>query len=385
MIRSQNVYNNRFEHDGLAFIGDEHAGQLENVTIEKKDVLLNITGDSVARVCQVPDNILPARVNQHVAIVRPHRDKLDPTYLRYYLTSPVMQSCMLGLAAVGATRNALTKGMIESFEIAAPAITDQRAIAKILSDLDEKIELNHQMNKSLEHIAQAIFKRWFVDFEFPDDRGRPYKSSGGKMVDSELGEIPEGWEVKKLGEIGELKNGINYSREEDGDTEFSIINVRNLVAHNFILESTLDKIRIDSEKAKDYLLKEGDIVIARSASPGETIFIFQNFKNLVYSGFSIRYRPNNLILANYLFNKLQSLKDSMSNISDGTTLKNINQETLKSILFIIPSNGILKEYNLQTNKLFNKTMSIMNESLTLSQIRDSLLPRLMSGKIKVSK
>ena len=105
LIRSQNVYNDGFHHEGLAFIGEHHADQLQNVEVFEKDVLLNITGDSVARICQVAPDVLPARVNQHVAIIRPDSVNLDPGYLRYYLTSPEMQTMLLSWAGSGGTRN----------------------------------------------------------------------------------------------------------------------------------------------------------------------------------------------------------------------------------------------------------------------------------------
>ena len=109
LIRSQNIYNAGFTRDGLAFISDEQAEALRNVEVLPDDVLLNITGDSVARVCQVDVAVLPARVNQHVAIVRPDPDTLDPGYLRYYLASPAVQAMLLSWAGSGGTRNALTK------------------------------------------------------------------------------------------------------------------------------------------------------------------------------------------------------------------------------------------------------------------------------------
>ena len=133
LIRSQNVYNDGFHHEGLAFIGEHHATQLQNVEVLEKDILLNITGDSVARICQVTRDILPARVNQHVAIIRPDPINLDPGYLRYYLTSPEMQTMLLSWAGSGGTRNALTKGMIESLEIRLPPIPEQQTIAHVLN------------------------------------------------------------------------------------------------------------------------------------------------------------------------------------------------------------------------------------------------------------
>ena len=132
LIRSQNIHNHGFRHEGLAFIAEEHANMLRNVEVLAEDVLLNITGDSVARVCQVAPDVLPARVNQHVAIIRPDVVKLDPTYLRYFLVCPEIQAVLLSWAGSGGTRNALTKEMIESFEVPTPPLPEQRAIAHIL-------------------------------------------------------------------------------------------------------------------------------------------------------------------------------------------------------------------------------------------------------------
>ena len=166
LIRSQNVHNSRFAYDGLAFITEWQSAELNNVEVLLDDVLLNITGDSVARVCQVPSNVLPGRVNQHVAIIRPDPSKLSARFLRYFLVSPKTQTLLLSWAGSGGTRNALTKGMIESLEIYAPSdVDEQRAIAHILGTLDDKIELNRRMNGTLEAMARALFKSWFVDFD----------------------------------------------------------------------------------------------------------------------------------------------------------------------------------------------------------------------------
>ncbi len=165
LIRSQNVYNDGFRREGLAFISDHHADELRSVEVFEDDVLLNITGDSVARACQVAPDVLPSRVNQHVAIIRPDAINLDSGYLRYYLVSSEMQTVLLSWAGSGGTRNALTKGMIESLEVTLPPLSQQRTIAHILGTLDDKIELNRQINETLEEMARALFRSWFVDFD----------------------------------------------------------------------------------------------------------------------------------------------------------------------------------------------------------------------------
>lgn len=165
LIRSQNVYNEGFNASGLAFISPDQAKLLDSVTVEANDILINITGDSVARVCLAPSWVLPARVNQHVAIIRTKPDRFDSHYLRYVLISPSQQERLHSLAAVGATRNALTKGMLESLELPRPPLHFQRACAGVLASLDDRIDLLRQTNITLEAIAQTLFKSWFVDFD----------------------------------------------------------------------------------------------------------------------------------------------------------------------------------------------------------------------------
>src|SRR3989338_6785615 len=203
------------------------------------------------------------------------------------------------------------------------------------------------------------------------------------MVDSELGKIPKWWGVKELGDYGTFKNGINYLRNETGDTEFFIANVRDIANNKLLLKESLDKIKIDFKKAKDYLLDDRDILIARSASPGEVSLVLGNLEKVIYSGFSIRYRLN--IPSNYLYILLiiQRLKENLSNFSVGTTLQSVNQETLKNMKFVLPSNETLDKFNKIIGQILEKTYSNLIQSSNLYQIRDSLLPRLMSGKIRV--
>ena len=160
LIRSQNVLDFSFSKSGLAYINEMQAEKLNNVEVYEKDVLLNITGDSVARVCIVPNNVLPARVNQHVAIIRGN-EKVDYRYLLYYLQ--YIKPQLLSLSQGGATRNALTKKMIEELEIKMPSKGTQKEIVSILYTLDTKIALNRRINDNLEQQAQALFKSWFVE------------------------------------------------------------------------------------------------------------------------------------------------------------------------------------------------------------------------------
>ncbi len=147
LIRSQNVLDFVFSHDGLAHINEQQADKLSNVEVKPQDILLNITGDSVARACAVDVRVLPARVNQHVAIIRPDEDKVLSSYILFFLQ--MIKPYLLQIAAGGATRNALTKSMIKNLEIDVPDILSQKKIVAVLDDIQEKIRENKEINKNL--------------------------------------------------------------------------------------------------------------------------------------------------------------------------------------------------------------------------------------------
>ena len=217
-IRSQNVYNLSFDYNGLTHITEEAANKLKGVTVFDEDILLNITGDSVARTCIVPNDVLPARVNQHVAIVRVDRKKMNARFLNYYLASPRMQSFMLSLAVgKGASRNAMTKQMIENFEVPSPPLDTQQRIATILSRYDSLIENYQKQIKLLEESAQRLYKEWFIDLRFPGHENT-------KIVDG----VPEGWEKKKIKDLVDLKSGYAFKSSafvEKG--KYKIVTIKN--------------------------------------------------------------------------------------------------------------------------------------------------------------
>lgn len=160
IIRSQNIHDWVFQPDGLAFLDDEQAESLSNVEVRSNDVLLNITGDSVARACIVPSERMPARVNQHVAIVRAGKE-INPTYLLASLQSK--KTMLLSLASSGATRNALTKRMIENLDIDLPSREIQDSIAQVLDSIQYKITLNNRLNDYLANLCETIASRYCND------------------------------------------------------------------------------------------------------------------------------------------------------------------------------------------------------------------------------
>lgn len=379
VLKIKNVKAGRVVLDDLSYVDHTTMPQKQKYGVKKDDLLITMSGNRidgssdtwVGKVAQFKHDGTYL-INQRIGILRSKSQEFNSSYCAYSLASYDYQLHFINMATSSGGQANISPEMILSTVVKLPSYKEQNVIAKILSDLDAKIELNRQMNKTLESIAQAIFKRWFVDFEFPG-----YEKA--KFVNG----LPQGWKVNNLGENGTFKNGINYLRDEIGDTDFFIANVRDIANNKLLLKDSLDKIQINLNKAKEYLLQEKDILIARSASPGEISLVLGNLDKVIYSGFSIRYRLNNPSIYLYIFHIMQGLKKNLQNYSIGTTLQSVNQETLKNMRFILPSDETLKEFNRISEQILDKTLNNLLQNRELSQIRDSLLPRLMSGQIRV--
>ena len=369
LIRSQNVLDFTFSLDGLAFINDEQASKLDGVEIYKGDVLLNITGDSVARCCIVPDSVLPARVNQHVSIVRGDKTKVLNEYILYYLQ--YKKQLLLSLSQGGATRNALTKGMIEEFRILLPSIDEQSKIVSILKSLDDKIENNRKRNENLGQQAQALFKSWFVDFE-------PFRDQ--PFVESELGMIPEGWRVEELGKLIETTSGGTPSRKIDNYyNNGSIYWVKSKeLLDNFIInsEEKITDVAIKESSAK--LLPSHSVLIAMYGATVGAIGI--TTKPMACNQAICALLPNQLLPYTFLYLFAKFSKIYLQNKAVGSAQQNISQIIIKSLKVSYNSNAI-KRFNSIVEPLLTIIEKNAFESHRLSLLRDTLLPKLMSGEI----
>lgn len=353
LIRSQNVLDFAFSKDGLASINDEQANKLKNVEIIQGDVLLNITGDSVARCCIVPSEILPARVNQHVAIIRPRKEKLDNHYLLYYLQHYKRQ--LLQIASAGATRNAITKAMIENLILPCPkSLDDQRRIASILSSLDRKIELNNKINADLEEMAQAIFKNWFVDFE-------PFKD--GKFVDSELGMIPEGWKVGRLGELCNFKRGKNLLTKNAIDEGVPVVagGLEPSCYHN-VANTGAPVITVSGSGANAGFMRMYHVPVWAS----DCSFIDISCENFYFV---------------YCFLKVNS--KLLKHAQTGAVQPHVKPSDIHDFELVIPDKESIYDFQDKVKPFFDRIASLQKENSRLSLLRDTLLPRLMSGELEV--
>jgi type I restriction enzyme S subunit len=317
----------------------------------------------------------------------PTINEIEKRYLYYFLKNQTIYNFLMN-GQSSSTMPAITFGMMYDVDILLPEIVVQQKIASILSALDSKIELNNSINTELEAMAKTLYDYWFVQFDFPDENGKPYKTSGGKMVWNEelKREIPEGWEVKLLGDLGNFKNGVNYDPSNPGEIACPIINVRNISASSYFLKNEdLDIIYLKESDVRKYAVHEGSIIIARSGIPGATRLISDIAENTLYCGFAIHYELKNLKNKIPIFFYLKSIEQQIQNGSGGTILKNVNQGTLNALLFALPiDNSITIRFNELIQPIFSKINLIQLENQKLTELRDWLLPMLMNGQVKVN-
>jgi type I restriction enzyme, S subunit len=365
LIRSQNVYDYTFEKEGLVFIGEEHAEKLKNATVEENDILLNITGDSVGRCCIVPNDILPARVNQHVAIIRTNAEN-NPKYLMYYLNNPVNKERLLNQVH-GGTRKALTKGIIEEFEVEIPSLKKQNEIVSILDSLDEKIKLNLKMNETLQEIAMTLYKHWFVDFG-------PFQD--GEFVESELGIIPKGWKVSSLKEFANILMG------QSPKSEFYNQEKKGLPFHqgvkDFGARFPVHTVYCTQELR---IANKGDILLSVRAPVGR--INIANNKLVIGRGLSALHAKsghNSFLL--YTLKRIFAFEDQYGS---GTVFNSINKKDIEQLKFIQPPQEVLDNFEKHVSKFDSLIESNTKEIEELQELRDYLLPRLLSGEIDLSK
>lgn len=309
---------------------------------------------------------VPMTTNQACCNLTINDEVADYEFVYYSLKNDY--TTLASLANGGAQQN-LNAQIIKDYVLKMPSLADQRRIASILSSLDRKIELNNKINADLEEMAQAIFKNWFVDFE-------PFKD--GKFVDSELGMIPEGWKVGTLGDI--TKNKSAKVKERNDVKVLSPVTTGELV----LSEEYFTKQVFSSSIAKYKIVNKGNFAYnparVNIGSLGRNEFDFDGCVSPVYVVFSVLDGYENYF---DLFRKTDFFKDSVASLAIGGVRQSLSYDDLSSIEVIIPSENAVEEFNNLYNQMKKTIKANKLENSRLSLLRDTLLPRLMSGELEV--
>lgn len=351
LIRSQNVLDFAFIYDGLAHINEQQAEKLNNVIVESGDVLLNITGDSVARVCMVEDEVLPARVNQHVAIVRANKELVLGSYLLYFLQ--LSKPYLLQLAAGGATRNALTKGMIEDLEIEIPYIQEQKRIVSLIDEIQRKIRVNEEINDNLEQQAVAIYSNIIID------------------------NADDSWSTGVLSDIAEIKMGQSPKGDTYNEEGIGTVFFQGRAEFGFRFP-TCRLFTTDPKR----MAQANDALMSVRAPVGDINVAYEDC--CIGRGLSsIRSKDSH---QSFVLYTMLALREELNVFNgEGTVFGSINRDALNSMPISIPPKAVMDKFEEIVAPMDATIRNNYDEICRLEAIRDSILPRLMSGELDISR
>ena len=285
----------------------------------------------------------------------------------------------------GTTIPSLRTETLYKIDIDLPKKNIQKKVVNLLNTIDEKIENNQKIIANLEKLSQTLFKHWFVDFEFPDKNGNPYKSSDGEMVDSELGEIPKGWRVETLEKLGSIVGGGTPSKKNKEYytnngipwiTPKDLSKNRNIyISHG---ENDISELGLNKSSAK--LLEKNSVLFSSRAPIGYIainnipVTTNQGFKSIV---------PNEEMNPYFIYFILKNITPLIEQTASGSTFKEISAKGLKSIKIVFPSIELIEHYGNIVKKYFEEINFLENQNIKLIELRDTLLPKLMSGEIEI--
>ena len=299
----------------------------------------------------------------------------DSVYLYYLLSQDTFFDHVMS-GAKGCKMPRGDKNQIMRWEVDLPDIKEQKRIGQMLKSIDDKILLNNQINHNLEEQAQAIYKSWFVDFE-------PFKN--GKFIESELGLIPEGWKIGKINDVINLLSGFPFKSsdfQENGD--YQLITIKG-VQDGYLDVTSADMLSSLPSKMPQYcILNIGDILISLTGNVGRICIVDR--KNLLLNQRVAILSPKNIRDSFYVYTmfRSESMKNELIHIARGTAQLNLSPIETGEKLTVIPPDSILEAFAKVGKGTFNQYISLKMENIRLMEIRDSLLPKLMSGELKIN-
>lgn len=352
ILNGSNLQGFKLQEDSFGYLTKEKADSLKKCNAHRGDIIVTHRG-TLGQIVYVPVNSKYDRyvISQSQFRFRCKADLVDVQYLVYYFHTREGQYKILANASqVGVPALARATSTFRLIDIKLPPLATQRRIASILSSLDRKIELNNKINADLEEMAQAIFKNWFVDFE-------PFKD--GKFVDSELGMIPEGWKVGCLGDLITIKYGKDHKKLEDG---------------TFPVYGSGGFMRF----VNSWLYNGESVLIPRKGTLDNIMYVSEKFWTVDTMFFSV---PKMDYVMKYVYNYIKRF--DFSKMNEGTSVPSNTAARLNKMQILIPTHEVLEMYDETLCPIYNKRKMNDKESRTLSTLRDTLLPRLMSGELEV--
>lgn len=392
IINATSLQDKLINWDICGYITQERYDESPEIQLEENDILISKDG-TLGKIGYVKKLDKPSTVASGVFVLRNTcKDKVNTDYLYHILKSSIFKDFITKRKASGSTINHLYQRDLVQFEIDLPSLDIQEKVANLLSSFDSKIELNNKISNELEAMAKTLYDYWFVQFDFPDENGKPYRSSGGAMeYCAELKrEIPRGWEVKKLDDVI-AKTGTGLNPRDNFKLGFGnnyYVTIKNIEQGKVILDDKCDKVDDEAlaiiNKRSD--LKIGDILFTSIQPVGVTYLIQEEPKNWNINESVFTVRPNNdFVSSDFLFMLLSSdfMKAYTNNVSAGSIHKGVRHTDLKAFKFAYLNNEIIKQFDIKIKPILKKMYINQQQNQELAKLRDWLLPMLMNGQVSV--
>ena len=359
IITVEHLVGNRVSHENLPLVSESDKERLSRYILREGDIVFSRVG-SVDRCAYVSKNEDGWLFSGRCLRIRVDEAKVNPRYLSFYFAHPAFKAYIRKIA-VGATMPSLNTTIMSELGILLPPLPTQKKIAAILSSLDDKIEINTRMNKVLEEIARALFHRWFVEFEFPNDEGKPYKSSGGRMIASEMGEIPEGWRVGNLRDLVTFSYGKPLKENDRLGGSYPVFGSNGIVGwHN------------------EWIVEGPGIIVGRKGNPGIITWSPYNFYPIDTTFYVVPVSKDYGL--HYLYSLLEKLQ--LSHLSADSAVPGLNREAAMSEQIIIPQKNVVKIFEEVSSVLFSLKRRNEEENRNLSVTRDKSLSMLINNELQ---
>ncbi|KFN13720.1 restriction endonuclease subunit S [Bacillus pseudomycoides] len=359
-LNNKNIINDYLDISKGEYISEEKSNLLRKGKLERNDLVMSTRG-SVGNIGYFSEKIEwdHIRINSGMVILRNRDSEIDTEYLYFLLKSPLMKERYKELIS-GSVQNQLPIRDLQRVKLIYPEVHKQKQIVQLIGSLENKMQLNKKVINNLEEISQTLFKHWFIDFEFPNEQGHPYKSSGGEMVESELGKIPKTFKRGTIKDFCELKYGKALTKENRIAGLYPVYGSGGVTGTH-----------------KEYLIEGPGLIIGRKGSIGKLYLEFNNFYPIdtVFYTESAYYSPNFLyqVFKQYDFTKA----------NNDSAVPGLNRDFVYNTKAVIPDNEVVKEFEKIISPMYEQINNLLEENQRLEQICDTLLPKLLSGEMEL--
>lgn len=357
----------------------------DRTLLSKGDFVMAMTGATIGKVGLFDGSKENVYINQRVCKFIP-KDGYDKSFLYYLVSQPNFRKFIFANVDSSSAQPNIGHPTMYRYEQNVPTLDEQKKIASVLSALDDKIALNKKMNQKLERMAKRLYDYWFVQYDFPDKNGHPYKTTGGPMTYNPTlkREIPAGWEVKQICDIAKIFNGSTPSTTEEGNYggEIVWITPKDLSDQNckFVYQGARNITQAGYDSCSTTMVPKGTVVMSSRAPIGLLsiaqcdLCTNQGFKNMV---------PNDMTDSKYLYYTIQQHIPQIQNLGTGTTFKEVSKDELGRFAILYPPKKLIAAFEEKVASIFDVQFNKVKEISRLTTLRDKLLPLLMNGQVTI--